>query len=57
MHHDHVHDVYDEPVLREVRTTSGDNLTSYAAVKYAFILLTTIAVLYFLAKYIIPILR
>ena len=41
---EHLH----EPVER------GGGLTSYAAVKYGFILLITIVILYFLARFIIP---
>lgn len=39
--------VVHEPAERE-------NLTSYAFVKYAFMLAITIVILYFLATYIIP---
>jgi hypothetical protein len=33
---------------------SGSSWTGYAVVKYGFILLITIAVLYFAARYLIP---
>ena len=32
----------------------GGGFTSYAAVKYGFILLITIVILYFIARFIIP---
>ncbi|HVM11957.1 MAG TPA: hypothetical protein VM638_05725 [Actinomycetota bacterium] len=44
----HAH--HEEPV----RESTG--LTGYAIVKYGFILLITIVVLYFIARYIIPLL-
>lgn len=48
--HDHV-----EPVVeRQVVTDPGGGLTGYAMVKYAFILAITIVVLFFLAKYVLP---
>lgn len=50
MAHNHVHD--EEPVHHEVHEGSG--LTSYAVVKYGFILVITIVVLYFVAKYLLP---
>ena len=50
--------VRETPVYREqpvvVQRNSG--LTSYAVVKYAFILAITIVVLYFLAKFVLPLL-
>ncbi|HEY3375517.1 MAG TPA: hypothetical protein VGK02_10755 [Candidatus Aquicultor sp.] len=33
---------------------SGDNLVGYAAIKYAAIVIIVIAVLYFLAVYVMP---
>lgn len=51
-HHDHGHD---EVVERQVVRESGDSVTSYAAVKYGFILLITIVILWFIAKYLLPI--
>jgi hypothetical protein len=50
MAHDHVHD--DESVHHEVHESSG--LTTYAIVKYSFILIITIVVLYFVARYLLP---
>lgn len=49
--HDHV-----EPVVeRQVVTNDpGSGLTGYAMVKYAFILAITIVILFFLAKYVLP---
>lgn len=49
----------DEPVrerrvVREPADPPRENLTSYAFVKYAFVLAITIVVLYFIATYIIP---
>lgn len=47
----------EEPVVerRVVREPARDNdLTSYAFVKYAFILAITIVILYFLAQVVIP---
>ncbi|HET6771635.1 MAG TPA: hypothetical protein VFH75_08345 [Actinomycetota bacterium] len=38
------------PRLRE----GGSGLTSYAVVKYGFILVITIVVLYFVARYLLP---
>lgn len=35
----------------------GTSWTSYALVKYGFILIITIVILYFLAVYILPLLR
>ena len=49
MTHDH-----DEVVERQVVREPGDSMTSYALVKYAFILLITIVILWFLAKFILP---
>ncbi|MEX2552722.1 MAG: hypothetical protein WD627_06955 [Actinomycetota bacterium] len=46
----------DEPVVerRVVRDTGDDNMTSYAFVKYAFILAITIVILYFIARVLLP---
>jgi hypothetical protein len=41
---------HEEPPPRE----PGSSWTSYAVVKYGFILLITIVVLYFIARYLIP---
>ncbi|MDQ3991292.1 MAG: hypothetical protein M3245_03130 [Actinomycetota bacterium] len=51
-HHDHVHE---PPPERPVRT--GDSLTGFAFVKYGFILAMTIVILYFLARYVLPLFR
>jgi len=55
---------YREPVYRDdpvvVQRSApavydrGDSWTSYAFVKYAFILAITIVVLYFVARYVLP---
>lgn len=52
MAHDHGHE--DESVHSEVREGSG--LAGYAVIKYGFILVITIVVLYFVARYLIPLL-
>ena len=44
-HDEHYHAPPSEP---------GGGYTSYAAVKYGFILLITIVILFFIAKFIIP---
>jgi hypothetical protein len=41
-------------VVAEPEPTSDGNLASYAFVKYAFILAITIVVLYFVARYLLP---
>jgi hypothetical protein len=41
---------HEEPPPRE----PGSSWTGYAVVKYGFILLITIVVLYFIARYLIP---
>jgi len=51
MAHNHMHD--EEPVHHEVHE-GGSGLTSYAVVKYGFILVITIVVLYFVARYLLP---
>jgi hypothetical protein len=51
MGHNHVHD--DEPVHHDVHEPAS-GLTSYAVVKYGFILVITIVVLYFVARYLLP---
>ncbi len=45
----------EEPVEREVVTNepAAGGMTSYAVVKYGFILLITIVILYFLANYVL----
>ena len=51
LHHDH-----EEPVVerRVVTQDPVSGITSYAFVKYAFILAITIVILFFLAKYVLP---
>lgn len=46
----------EEPVERQVVSDPepSSGLTSYALVKYGFILAITIVILYFIAKYILP---
>ncbi len=51
--------VYEEEPYVEKRVVAepeptNDNLTSYAFVKYAFMLAITIVVLYFIARYLLP---
>lgn len=48
--------IVEEPVeQRVVRTSSrNDGLANFALVKYGFILVMTIIILYFLANYILP---
>jgi hypothetical protein len=48
-HRDPYHE-HDAPAPRE----PGSSWTGYAVVKYGFILLITIVVLYFVARYLIP---
>lgn len=49
---------YVEPASEHVHVDGPrDTLTSYAAVKYGFILVMTIVVLYFLARFVIPLVR
>jgi hypothetical protein len=50
-YHDHGDHVHEEPV-RPVE--SGGGFAAYAFVKYAFILAITIVILWFLARYILP---
>lgn len=48
---------YEEEPIRErrvVREPERQDLTSYAFIKYAFILAITIVILYFIAQVIIP---
>ncbi len=52
--------IVEEPVVtgRVVRDADPDDgLTSYALVKYGFILLMTLIVLYFIANYLLPLVR
>jgi|FLYK01.1.fsa_nt_gi hypothetical protein len=37
-----------------VHEPAGDSATGYAVVKYGFIFLITIAILYFIARYVLP---
>lgn len=48
--------VVEEPVQRRVVRGRADNdgLAGYALVKYGFILVMTLIILYFLANYILP---
>ena len=51
--------VYEEEPVVERRVVAepertNDNLTSYAFVKYAFILAITIVILYFIARVLLP---
>lgn len=52
--HEHGHGHDDVVTQREVVREPGDSVTSYAAVKYGFILLITIVILWFIAKYLLP---
>ena len=49
----HVHSDYRDE-HHHAPAEPGGGLTSYAAVKYGFILLITIVILYFIARFIIP---
>jgi hypothetical protein len=52
--------VVEEPVVqpRVVRDADPDDgLTSYALVKYGFILVMTLIILYFIANYLLPLIR
>lgn len=51
-YHDHGH----EPVVETRREVvePGSSITSYALVKYAFILGITIVILWFIARYLLP---
>lgn len=51
VYHDHGSHVHEEPA-RPVE--SGGGLAGYAFVKYAFILAITIVILFFLVRYILP---
>lgn len=46
----------DDPIVerRVVDEPARDNMTSYAFVKYAFILAITIVILYFIARVLLP---
>ena len=52
--------IVEEPMVeqRVVRQSSrSDDLTTYAVIKYGFILLMTLVILYFIANFFIPMLR
>ena len=52
--------VVEEPVTQQrvVRDSSrSDDWTGYALIKYGFILLMTLVILYFIANFLIPLLR
>jgi hypothetical protein len=51
-HHDHVHDEHTHAPEPAREPASG--WTTYALVKYGFILIITIVILYFIAKFILP---
>jgi hypothetical protein len=47
--------IVEREVVRDpVRSGPDENLTSYAFVKYAFILAITIVILYFIARVLLP---
>jgi hypothetical protein len=50
----HVHPDYQREHYHSPPPEPGGGFTSYAAVKYGFILLITIVILYFIARFIIP---
>ncbi len=52
VHHDHEEPVVERRVVTQDPVSTG--LTGYAFVKYAFILAITIVVLFFIAKYLLP---
>lgn len=47
-YHDHVHEEPAQPV------ETGSGFAAYAFVKYAFILAITIVILYFIVRYLLP---
>ena len=51
--------VVEEPLVEQriVRDDPDDGLTSYALIKYGFILLMTLVILYFIANYLLPLVR
>lgn len=52
--------IVEEPIVqqRAVRQSSrSDDLTAYAVIKYGFILLMTLIILYFIANFFLPLLR
>jgi hypothetical protein len=48
----HEHEVRERPVVRE----TGPSWTSYALVKYGFILVMVVIILYFIAQFVLPLL-
>ncbi|MGH2661535.1 MAG: hypothetical protein ACRDH8_01750 [Actinomycetota bacterium] len=50
------HHVHEDPhaVHESPPNDSGSSWTGYAAVKYGFILIITIVILYFVARFLIP---
>lgn len=51
--------IVQEPVVERqvVRDEPAGGMTGYALVKYGFILAITIVILYFLARYVLPLVR
>ena len=51
--------IVEQPVVQQrvVRDDPDDGLTSYALIKYGFILVMTLVILYFIANYLIPLVR
>lgn len=52
--------VVEEPIVEQravIRDEPDDGLTSYALIKYGFILLMTLVILYFIANYLLPLIR
>jgi len=52
--------IVEEPMVQQrvVRQSSrSDDLTAYAVIKYGFILLMTLIILYFIANFFLPLLR
>jgi hypothetical protein len=52
--------IVEEPIVqqRAVRQSSrSDDLTAYAVIKYGFILLMTLIILYFIVNFFLPLLR
>jgi hypothetical protein len=48
------HDVYHDHAHEPAEPDRGTSWTGYAIVKYGFILIITIVILYFVARYLIP---
>jgi hypothetical protein len=49
--------VYQAAAPPSVVVDRGNSLTSYAVIKYSFILVMTIIVLYFLARFVLPLIN